>query len=73
MKVGLIADAPQSYLGVEYSPVQSNCEIPSGLRIPLHVPAALMPLNFPVALIAYHLWLAVSNCPSLIVAVPSYL
>ena len=54
------------YLGSEYVPVQASVEPPSALPFPVQVPLALIPLNFPVPLVACHLSPRDPTLPSLI-------
>ena len=47
---------PRNYLGSEYVPSQAKLVEPSGFPVALQVPLAFIPWNFPVPLVACHLF-----------------
>jgi kynurenine formamidase len=65
----LSVSAPVCYLGSEYVPVQAQVTPPSAVPLPVQVPLALMPLNFPAPPVACHLLVPDSILPSFKVAV----
>ena len=55
---------PRNYLGSEYVPSQAKLVEPSGFPVALQVPLAFIPLNFPVPLVACHLFVPDCILPS---------
>src|SRR5437899_311483 len=60
---------PRNYLGSEYVPSQAKLVEPSGFPVALQVPLAFIPLNFPVPLVACHVFVPDCILPSAVAPV----
>ncbi len=68
-QAGLASPRRWRYFGSVYVPVQVQAVDPSAFPVPVQVPLALIPLNFPVPLVACHLLVADCIWPFLMAAV----